>query len=406
MHKKIYDIKLDGFAVSSAAPGEKVKIQVKDWVTSESPLFYVYAEQIGSVIFPKLDNTNFRNTVNYYLAVIHPDNTADVYAQDFRVIAKIKPNRLLKKGEPVYAKDITEIAEVRFPDISINPDDRIIFLTRNGWRFGIFFDFTKEINIDTLASDIAKLQKSLVLDDVLKNAMAEIRFKEDQIILGDAFIQTEGKTDRMHLKKAFENIGFKKKLQYSESEEDLGDIGLLKICELAIHNPPLKIPLICIFDRDNKDILKKLEKQSKSNGKGVEYQSWGNNVFSFALPIPKDRRGYKFISIEMYYTDETIRRTTDKGKKLFFNNELLVKKRLSGGENEYNPVTPEKESELTKKIYSGPVKNIKDGAGKQVGLSKTAFAELIYSEHDPFQEISFSNFKLVASIIEDIIKAK
>ncbi len=411
MHKKINDIKLDGFAVNSAAPGEMVKVQVKDWATSEAPHFYIYAEQIANIIFPKLEIANFRNKVNNYLAVIHPDNTADIYTQDnLKIVAKIKANRSVKAGEFVYAKDIDDIEEIRFPDIPINSDDKVIFLERSGWRFGIFFDFTKKINKDILAVDIARLQKNLVLEDILKNTLAEIRSKESQAELVskgkpeeiyEAFIITEGKTDWMHLEKAFKEISYNRMLEYSKPEKELGDSGLLQICHLAIHGPLHKVPLICIFDRDNQKIIKELLVQSEDEKS--EYQSWGNNVFSIMLPIPKDRESYKNISIEMYYSDEVIKHTTADGKRLFFDNELVMKRPVSGGVTEFNPTAPLHEFEFTKKVYSGLVENIEDSSGRKVGLSKTAFAELIYNKQEPFKGINFENFRGISSIIEKII---
>lgn len=412
MHKQIKKIEIAGFAVHSAADGETVKVQVKDWATSESPLFYVYAEQLANLIFPHLGIPNFRDIVNSFLCLIHPDDSADFYAQDFKVVAKIKINRPVEKGEPVYAKDITEIAELRFPDITINREDKVIFLTRSGWRFGIFFDFTKQIDADKLAKDLAVLQKELVLEDVLKSALAEIESKQAHADLEssdtskeiyEAFIKTEGKTDRMHILKAFEELGYKRKLEYSDTEEDLGDAGLIKMCELAIHGPAQKVPLICIFDRDNPAILKRLSDQTGE--KKLEYQSWGKNVFSLALPIPVNRSGYQYISIEMYYPDEVIRRTTDEGKRLFFDNELQLVKPMSGGKVVFNPILPVEDGELTKKVFSQRVEDIKDSFGRQVGLSKTAFAGLICSNKKPFDKIDFKNFQLVADIIEKIIKS-
>jgi len=413
MHKKINDVKLDGFAISSAAKGETVRVATKDWATSELPLFYIYAEQIGRIIFPKLNILNFRDVVNNCLIIIHPDNTADVYDQDFKIILRIKPNRSIKKGELVYGKDVAEITEVHFPDIAINPNDKVIFFMRSGWRFGVFFDFTKKINSETLASDIAKFQEHLVLEDVLENTLAKIRSQEAKAGIDshgapkkiyEAFIITEGKTDVIHLKTAFKNIAYKRKLKFSESEEELGDTGLLKMCELAIHSPSHKVPVICIFDRDNEKILKKLMEQS-SNSK-TRYQVWGNNFFSFALPVPTDRKDYKYISIEMYYPDEVIGRATSESKRLFFDNELVMKKVLSGNNIILLPTSPIEKDELTKKVYSKDVENIKDSAGHQVGLSKTTFAEAICSNQEPFKKINFNNFKLIAGVIDEILKLK
>lgn len=37
------------------------------------------------------------------------------------------------------------------------------------------------------------------------------------------------------------------------------------------------------------------------------FKDWGNNIFSFVLPVPKHRRSTPEICIEHYYTDEEIK---------------------------------------------------------------------------------------------------
>ena len=61
-------------------------------------------------------------------------------------------------------------------------------------------------------------------------------------------------------------------------------------------------PTIFVFDRDDPTILNEVSDESKG------YRSWGNNVFSFAIPVPNHRNGNPQISIEFYYKDEEIRR--------------------------------------------------------------------------------------------------
>ena len=92
MKKTIEEVNLAGFAITSAAAGQPINIQVKDSVTSDSPLFYGYAEQIANILAPKLGHPFFRSQVNYYLVLIHPDNTADVYWDDFKDYVSFGPS--------------------------------------------------------------------------------------------------------------------------------------------------------------------------------------------------------------------------------------------------------------------------------------------------------------------------
>jgi hypothetical protein len=396
MHKKIDDIQLAGFAVSVATPGEKVTLSVKDCVTSDSDLFHVYAERLADVIFSKIGVQGLRNWVNCYMVVIHPDARADVFLEDFKVISTIKINRSIKAGEVVYARDVEDIVEVRFPDIQINPNDGIIYLQRIGWKFGIYFDFTRKVDVDKMAVDIAEFHKLLIFQNTLEDILAKLQTETDNY---DAFIITEGKTDWKHLEKAFEKIGYRRRLEFFKLDEDLGDMELLETVR-RIKRLPNKKAIICIFDRDNPKIVEELSKQT--GGADTEYQDWGNNVFSMMLPVPDHRKDYQNISIEMYYPDEIIKRESNDGKRLFFDNELKMEK-LPGGKAKRIPISPIAGVEFTKKIYSTDVDSIEDSSGQKRGISKTVFAALIYKAEAPFHDVDFGNFRLISEIIEKIL---
>lgn len=406
MHFKINEIKIGGFAVSSAKPGEIVRVEVKGSATSEMPRFYIYAEQISNIVFSKINTPDLYDAINQYLIVIHPDNSADFYLQDFEILASIKPNRDVKAGEAIYAKDIIDIKEITFPGININSNDQVVYLKRSGWRFGIYFDLRRKLDIAVLGEEIAELHGKLVLEDILKKVLNEFRQKEENILSTtlpcDAFIIAEGKTDLMHFKKAFLKNGYHQNIEYSESHDDLGDIGLMEICRRAIHLPLNNIPIICVFDRDNPAIIKLLTKK-QPDGSKKSYQSWGNNVYSMMIPIPEDRKEYEYISIEMYYSDEIIKRTLPDGKRLYFNNELK-RETFPGNQYRLTPIHPVQKIEFSKKIFDENVDKIEDEKGNKLGLSKTVFAELVSRDIEPFNNIDFKNFNLISDIFNKIIE--
>jgi hypothetical protein len=394
MHKKIADVHLDGFVVTSAAPGEMAQVQVKDWATSESPLFYVYAEQIANLIFPKLGV--FKDRIDHYLMVLHPDDTADVFLQTFPAVVQTRVNRTIQAGEPIMVADLTDIEDVRFPEAAMNPGDRVVYFTRRAWRFGIFFDLTRQATADLLAKDAAQLQKKLLFEDILQATIAELREAEKT---GEAFVITEGKTDWRHIDKAFTKIGYLRKLRYETSDKDRGDAELLEICEHLSLTPHGK-PVICIFDGDSESIRKELAKRGSEAEPG--YQRWGNNVFSLMLPVPDHRKDYKYLSIEMYYADEVLDRCTSEGKRLCFDNELKTEV-LPGKNIKTVLIPPDSSQELSKKIASKDIDRIEDSAGRRVGLSKAAFAELVRTETAPFRAVDFASFGMIADVVEKIL---
>jgi hypothetical protein len=218
-------------------------------------------------------------------------------------------------------------------------------------------------------------------------------------------IVTEGKTDWRHLKKARERLSpdpTSVKFEFHESEADMGDAELKRFCS-SMARVPQPQPIIAIFDRDVEDIVKKL-------GDGKEFKDWGNNVFSFCIPVPKHRKDYKNISIEFFYQDKDLSRRDQHGRRLFFSNELQRKMVQSltnktDLENSIIPLSsPNLEEELEKKVYDQDVAQIRNESGEQVAMSKAAFAQLVADGSGEFAEIEFGTFESIFEIVETIIK--
>jgi len=396
MHKHITDILLDGFTRQSAKEGEMVDIIVRDVATSESPMFFVYAEQIANLIFLKLEVAPEK--IDRYLMVLHIDNSADVYLQDFQTQIGARVSRTFSPGEMVLQSDLDSIEDVQFPGTSIVEGDRLVYLERRGWRFGIAFDFSRKTDQTEFSKLCAELQTKLLLENILQITLAELHKAGE---LGfDAFVITEGKTDWRHLERALREIAFKRKLRYDTSDQDRGDTKLLDICQsLALE--PRHRPVVCVFDRDNETILKRL---ANADPEEKGYQDWGNNVYSFAIPVPEHRRNYLYISIEMYYLDDVLWRITTDGRRLCFDNE--VKKELIQGKVTRAVIIPAVgDSEITKKVIANDVDIIEDEAGRKVCLSKARFAEMIRHKSEPFNEVDFSAFRLIAEQVERILNA-
>lgn len=397
MHKRISDLRLDGFATTAVGAGEPARIRMKDLATSEASVFYIYAEQIANLIFPKVGVS--KDEVDRYLVVLHEDDTADVFVQDFPTVAEVRVNRSVRDSEPIFDVDVTEIEGVRFPGAQITLGDRVVYFERRGWRFGILFDLTRQTTADLLAREAGQLQSKLILDNILQITLDALRKakENDQ----DAFIITEGKTDWRHLQRAFAEVAPALNLLYQTSDEQRGDTELLTICKhLALK--PHERPVICIFDRDNESIARALTRQKSPTG---EYQNWGNNVFSMMIPTPLHRKDYKNISIEMYYSDEVLGRWTADGKRLCFDNE--VRKEILPGKNlRIVLIAADVAAELDKKVLVADLDHVEDASGKKIGLSKARLAELISTHTEPFATVDCTSFREIAKVIEAIIQGK
>ncbi len=224
-----------------------------------------------------------------------------------------------------------------------------------------------------------------------------------------ALIITEGKTDWMHLKSAFsaiiktnqdyQNLQFEL-YEFSDSLK-MNDSELKNLCKY-LSKVAQQRKIICIFDRDVEEIVKEM------SGSPSDYKNWGNNVFSFCIPIPTTRQDYSNISIEFFYSDDEIRTIApDSGKRLLFSNEVLeiVEKNPTTNKNLIKKqfTAPRLEEEYQKKIYCQDVEKILDENGNSIAHSKTIFAEKILNCVPPFDAFSFSEFTMIFATIKKII---
>jgi hypothetical protein len=71
--------------------------------------------------------------------------------------------RAVSAGEAVFDSDIIDVVAVDFPDVEIVPTDKIIYVFREAWRFGLGFDFNPEnkFNRDAFARGLGTLFRKL-----------------------------------------------------------------------------------------------------------------------------------------------------------------------------------------------------------------------------------------------------
>ena len=151
---------------------------------------------------------------------------------------------------------------------------------------------------------------------------------------GNPLVITEGATDWKHMKAALNYfIQHEKysalKFDFLEYEPEnskkenciklkMGNTNLSAMCK-QISKVRQSRKLIFIADADDNDTTKALSE------KGKPYKTWGNNVFSFVLPLPDSRQDTPKICIEHYYTDDeikTVAQIDDVSRRLYMGNEF------------------------------------------------------------------------------------
>lgn len=215
------------------------------------------------------------------------------------------------------------------------------------------------------------------------------------------FIYTEGKTDRKHIEAALKNLkaqGLFSNLNLEFSENDIVEGADRRLQELMSYRGHLELhtrPHIFIFDRDRLDILREI----KGN---EEFVSWGNGVYSFAIPIPKHREGMQRITIEFYYKDEDIICYDENGRRLFFSADFDAETGIHLSEPDLKCKNLDILKSGESKIIFDEI-GVFDQAGKNVALSKNSFADYMFNATGNFAGVDFSGFKPLFERIQVIL---
>ncbi len=217
-----------------------------------------------------------------------------------------------------------------------------------------------------------------------------------------ALVMTEGKTDWKHLKAALAVLEKKKyhlatEIRFQEWDDDdkINDTELLKHC-YSTSKIPKDYIAIFMFDRDNKDLLNNVM------DKGKLFKKWPNNVYSFAIPVPSHRLENPEVSIELFYTDDEIKRKDSTGRRLFLNNEFNIRSGRHTSENLFCKSHKAKRKAL---CVIDANDEVFDSNDNNIALSKDHFANNILSNIDNFNKFDFMEFKKIFDVIDKIISS-
>ena len=212
------------------------------------------------------------------------------------------------------------------------------------------------------------------------------------------YIMTEGKTDWKHLKAAYVRLieaGYLEDLEveFHEYEKDeMGDAELLKICQ-AFAKKDSGHPIVCIFDRDNPSIVRRV---TEDNG---THKTWGNRVYSLALPVPGHRNQTPGISIELYYRDEEIKQRDSGGRRLYLSDEFNNRTGRHVTEDVHCPALSR-----VRRPASIIDDMVFDRNNDNVALSKNDFANHVLLREPNFDVFDLSEFERLFQLILDITR--
>ena len=252
-------------------------------------------------------------------------------------------------------------------------------------------------NLLTNFDDFEEFNKAYEIFSDLTNAYkTEFQVLKEEVAKSNKpLIITEGKTDWKHLKKALEKLNAEYPnldIEFLEYEDDINmGSSVLNAMIHGLQKVPHDKKVICIFDRDEKAIMKEYGQ--------VEFNNHRNNIYS--LCIPKISDDIDDISIEFYYREQDIKTLDNDERRLFIGTEFH-----SPSANSICGTYQTKAINKVNKqvIIDQDVFKSDDRAWvNSIALSKNAFAENIMKDIAGFDNFSLDNFKLIFDVIKDIV---
>ncbi len=156
----IEDFQLAGISAKTVAPGETATIIQKMFISSLDADFPMIATNLLSLILPIDPGAS----LNSLLVIIKPDNKGYIY-REFPLGMEVVAKRAIQAHRAVVKKDIADIISVFFKDmiIDLNPEDgdRIIWLFRQNWNFGLFFDFSGTLKTEAALKEMGIYYRKL-----------------------------------------------------------------------------------------------------------------------------------------------------------------------------------------------------------------------------------------------------
>lgn len=142
---------LCGFTAEAAKQGQAVKVLIRLALTSDEPLFHRLVDGIVGVIRHMAEKAGAGvdlRRADTVLLILKPDNSAELWVDTAAVAMRCTVKRAIEARTVVFENDIADLTGMSFPCVEIGVQDKILCLFREGWSFGLAFDFNPEGQLD------------------------------------------------------------------------------------------------------------------------------------------------------------------------------------------------------------------------------------------------------------------
>ena len=150
---EIIDVEeLGGLSMNTAKPGEQIQVLRKCFFSSYQTDHRHFFNQILGM-FPQFLGQDLNNVL-----IVIRKNRAHIY-RNFPMMMNVMSKVDIPAGAAIFKSQILDIAEVKFEDafcsIDIQNGDKIVWLFRIDWSFGLYFDFSEKLEIPQLWQELA-----------------------------------------------------------------------------------------------------------------------------------------------------------------------------------------------------------------------------------------------------------
>ncbi len=140
-----------GFTAEPAKSGQHVNVWTRLALSSDEPLFHRLVENLDDVIRHMAQKAgtavNLRRA-DTVLLILKPDNSAQLWVDAAAVSLQCRVKRPIAARSVVFEHDIADVTGMSFPCVDIGEKDKVLCLFREGWSFGLAFDFNPDGTLD------------------------------------------------------------------------------------------------------------------------------------------------------------------------------------------------------------------------------------------------------------------
>lgn len=351
--------------------------------------------------FTKQRNLIEENVTNYYIG------------KEYAIFKTDKNKYVTSSSKVKLFYEIFDVCEM-YDNVTIYCDDKNLIMCSEHLLLTIssiedqgIYSKIEEMNLLNQLNSFSQVS-SEEFKDVFYTNFSKLMNVDNQ---SKALIITEGITDYIHMTKYWEKI----KYQFpdctiafwdfglsegSDNKHDMGGTVLLEMCKSFSRIGQSK-PMIFIADCDDAKVNREI-----SGINSHKYKNWGNNVYSFTLPIPKHRSNECGICIEHLFSNEEIKTLflckDGRQRRLYLGNEfdsygrgiaehLICTKRNICGKDSIKIIDGSSDSRVI---------SYNSDDNTNYALSKIEFANKIEIKTD---SAAFDSFKAVFDIVNNII---